>query len=236
MQNYYPDQFFKDLILLNHKEINSHHLDPKDHEYKLGVISESNKGKFLCYLSLEIMLNMIFHTYLNKKEYQEYIQRRNILNIPKLDFCGHGKVNSHNPFSILNKDIKDADFMTCIVFFFYTNTLTEKELNTVKKAFREDKDLKDNPFIISYLKYLETGKFGTNKYDLLLKQASEIILVRENTNTRLRLDKYIQETNESIEICRDFMKKNNLTKLTQKQLESLDLKGNLLVIKSKLKI
>jgi hypothetical protein len=151
-KNYFPDEFYLDLQAFlrspsSHEPnvLTSHDFDPKDPLNRLKSVKLNNKQDFCIFLSLLILTDQILYTY-DKENYKEFKEKHNI---PKLEFCGHGRVNSY-PFSIFSYIKVSEELFTFNMNSFF-NLFILINLNTSQQqiflmAIEEDKDLKRDTF------------------------------------------------------------------------------------------
>lgn len=150
--HYFPNEFFHDLQLFlslpsSHQLhiLTSHDFDPKDLLYRLKSVKLERREDFCTFLSLLTLTDQILYTY-DKESHTEFEAK---YNLPKLDFCGHGRVNTY-PFSIFYyQKTTEMDFLFRTTFFFrhfITPNLSERQKEVFLKAIQEDKDLKKDVF------------------------------------------------------------------------------------------
>lgn len=151
-KNYFPDGFYSDLQAFikspsSHEPntLTSHDFDPKDTLNRLKSVKLDNKQDFCVLLSLLILTDQILYTY-DKENYKEFKEK---FNIPKLEFCGHGRVDSY-PFSIfsytkISEEIFTFNANSFFDLFILINLNTSQQ-KIFLRAISEDKDLKRDVF------------------------------------------------------------------------------------------
>ncbi len=104
------------------------------------MVKFDRKEDFCIFLSLLILTDQILYTY-NKDNYSEFEIK---YKLPKLEFCGHGKV-TNNPFSILSYlKVNEITFLFQTRFFFkhfIVPNLNSRQQQVFLQAIQEDKDL-----------------------------------------------------------------------------------------------
>jgi hypothetical protein len=149
---YFPDEFFHDLKQFlslpsshNSHTLTSHDFDPKDPLNRLKMVKFDRKEDFCIFLSLLILTDQILYTY-DKENYAEFEAK---YNLPKPEFCGHGRVTNY-PFSIPSYlSVTEDTFLFQTTFFFkhfITPNLNEKQKEIFFKAIQEDEDLEKDMY------------------------------------------------------------------------------------------
>ena len=90
------------------------------------------------FLALEVSLDQIFYTY--DKDYDTFKQK---YLLPKLDFCGHGKVSRYpwSPFAYVKKPtVEVVKFATAVFLKAVISKLNNNEKTLYKAAVKNDED------------------------------------------------------------------------------------------------